>query len=688
MSANLVIRFEVIASESAVPPEAFDQEMIKVGRLASCQLHLDDQNVSRIHAAIQRGSDGYTVMDLGSTSGTYVNGEKVTKSEISSGDEIKFGDTVLRAFIEDASARVSVEAKTSWGDDGGAPPASAPVSAGTITTADGSSVEPYTLQGYYDDGGNYIPGYYDEAGEFHLGYGFYNESGDWEVSFGYYDPDGEWIATDSPVSAVAPGESDLGAEESWIFAGVRDKEVYQESFFNDRGGDTLEVARLWNDHVLDVVSPKDGEGVTIGSSNDARFPMEDPAIPDDLYPLVVAEAGGHTVNFTRDMGGLIQDGDRQMSLQEAIDSGFARGSAHASNSYSINLSSRTRVRLDVGSTTFLIHFTDMPVIIGGTWGIDTTPLPFLLTSAAAHILFLLLAMTWPDTAGSLNLDGFQASNRFVQLMIEPEQEEEELPDWLNNQGDEEAAAKHKGEEGQAGKEDSEQVDKKMAIQGPADNEDLELKRARDIEIASTAGIAGELQVASLWGTSDQSVGSDAIHALGNLQGDSFGEARGFGGLGLHGAGRGGGGVSERGIGLANVGTAGRGGGGRGGTSYGRGASDLGERSAAVPKIVPGNPTVQGSLDREIIRRVVRQHRQEIRNCYEQELQKNRNLAGRVMVRFTIQPNGSVANAIVRESSLNNATVESCMTRRIQRWVFPEPKGGGIVIVNYPFNLSS
>ena len=98
--------------------------------------------------------------------------------------------------------------------------------------------------------------------------------------------------------------------------------------------------------------------------------------------------------------------------------------------------------------------------------------------------------------------------------------------------------------------------------------------------------------------------------------------------------------------------------------------------------------MQGSLDREIIRRVVRQHRGEIKFCYEGELQKNKGLEGRVTVRFTISATGSVVSAVVKESTLNNAAVERCMTDKIRRWIFPEPKGGGIVMVNYPFNLSS
>jgi|GEM_PF-4592368 len=102
----------------------------------------------------------------------------------------------------------------------------------------------------------------------------------------------------------------------------------------------------------------------------------------------------------------------------------------------------------------------------------------------------------------------------------------------------------------------------------------------------------------------------------------------------------------------------------------------------------GAPAVMGSLDKNIIRRVVRQHRNEIRYCYEKELVKNPNLGGKVDVKFTVSPTGSVASAAVASSTLNNASVESCITKKIKRWKFPQPKGGGIVVVKYPFNFST
>ena len=43
-------------------------------------------------------------------------------------------------------------------------------------------------------------------------------------------------------------------------------------------------------------------------------------------------------------------------------------------------------------------------------------------------------------------------------------------------------------------------------------------------------------------------------------------------------------------------------------------------------------------------------------------------------------------AVVQKSTMNNRNVETCIAKAVRRWLFPKPKGGGIVIVSYPFVL--
>jgi TonB family protein len=56
----------------------------------------------------------------------------------------------------------------------------------------------------------------------------------------------------------------------------------------------------------------------------------------------------------------------------------------------------------------------------------------------------------------------------------------------------------------------------------------------------------------------------------------------------------------------------------------------------------------------------------------------------VAVLFTIDGSGSVSEANVAETSLDNSNTEQCMLARIRRWRFPEPQGGGLVTVNFPW----
>jgi pSer/pThr/pTyr-binding forkhead associated (FHA) protein len=68
-----------------------------IGRHRSCTLVIEDQTVSRRHAAIQRRGDEWVIEDLGSKNGTRVNGVPVTgEVVIEPGDVLGFGASVLR----------------------------------------------------------------------------------------------------------------------------------------------------------------------------------------------------------------------------------------------------------------------------------------------------------------------------------------------------------------------------------------------------------------------------------------------------------------------------------------------------------------------------------------------------------------------------------------------------------------
>jgi hypothetical protein len=110
-----------------------------------------------------------------------------------------------------------------------------------------------------------------------------------------------------------------------------------------------------------------------------------------------------------------------------------------------------------------------------------------------------------------------------------------------------------------------------------------------------------------------------------------------------------------------------------------------ESSASCPQIAQG---AHGTMDKEMIRLVIRSHLDEIRACYERKLLTIPTLQGRVMVQFVIDGNGTVAATTVQSSTFNEAEVDSCITGAVRGWHFPQPCGGGIVIVSYPFVLKT
>ena len=233
-----------------------------------------------------------------------------------------------------------------------------------------------------------------------------------------------------------------------------------------------------------------------------------------------------------------------------------------------------------------------------------------------------------------------------------------------------AVARHQGQEGQAGSK-------------TAPRRDARAERARDERsIVASSGLLKALGAGK--GASDVfgvALEKGVKDAMGHLTGPRAGEARGDGGMGLKSLGGTGGGGDGSGLGLARIGTNGIGG---GLARYGEGKGGLHGKETAEIGLGPGKPVVVGSIDPELIRKVVHDHRAQIRTCYETQLTSSPNLAGKVVSAWTIDPTGLVTEAHTQESTLHDKTVETCVASKIKTWRFPIPKGGGEVFVTYPF----
>jgi hypothetical protein len=98
--AKVPLSFKIFKGEQLVREERLTLSVIKLGKVPSAHLKLDDETVSRMHAIIEvNGPGDVSIIDLGSTKGTFVNGQKVNKAKLMSGDTILVGETRIELTI-------------------------------------------------------------------------------------------------------------------------------------------------------------------------------------------------------------------------------------------------------------------------------------------------------------------------------------------------------------------------------------------------------------------------------------------------------------------------------------------------------------------------------------------------------------------------------------------------------------
>jgi Zn-finger nucleic acid-binding protein len=95
------VAFEIRSTGQPPRVVTVKTDIIKIGRLASAHVHLDDPTASRLHAVVEVSDTIVRLIDLGSNQGTLVNGQRVNHAPLASGDTIEVGASVLRVTFSD-----------------------------------------------------------------------------------------------------------------------------------------------------------------------------------------------------------------------------------------------------------------------------------------------------------------------------------------------------------------------------------------------------------------------------------------------------------------------------------------------------------------------------------------------------------------------------------------------------------
>ena len=97
-SGSIVSGFPVLVSCNRARSHdiVLDKDELLIGKIQGVvDIYMNGQNVSRIHAKVFRNQEGYGIVDMGSTNGTYVNGEQITERKrvfLKEGDEVQLAD--------------------------------------------------------------------------------------------------------------------------------------------------------------------------------------------------------------------------------------------------------------------------------------------------------------------------------------------------------------------------------------------------------------------------------------------------------------------------------------------------------------------------------------------------------------------------------------------------------------------
>jgi TonB family protein len=408
--------------------------------------------------------------------------------------------------------------------------------------------------------------------------------------------------------------------------------------------DGLMLRFNWGERRLHSVllRPDAASGFTVGSARGVDFACGD--VQGIERFSLVPRGETRTVRFVRGMQGTLWHGDDALSLAQAIEGGEA---VVDGDGYALTLGGGDAVRLELSGLSVEALPVRVPERVAGD-PLESLDLRLLNIFGVVFVVAMIaIASAVADESSDAFADDDVGRTQSLAHFVVTPPPPPSRPKAVQK-APEQAEAQRSQQQASAAS-----------------------TRAEKPHPAKSGGDVAKQVGQALKGVLSGIGDAPALNGLGGLQAVAAGPGGGFGGLSLRGDVSGGPGGNPFRIGDS---------GGRGG--YGPGtAVSLGKKTVTKVEITP-DETVCIGIDRELVRRAIHAHHNEIRYCYDVALTRNPQLRGKASVKFVINGSGTVSTASIVDSSAHE--LDDCITSRVKTWVFPMPRGGGTAIITYPF----
>jgi len=658
-NASNLVSFQVLGYFKNLKTGVFPKGRILVGRSESCDLCVPEDSVSAVHAVIEIFDNKAVIYDMNSTNGTFVNGEKIIVKEISFGDKFSLGRVDIRIL--------------KYSSDNTLPP--------VLETLEPSSGKASPVAHKLN-----------------------------QISTKNLPELPQSVLTTNIPEIVYPLSSDPKAEFSeYIF---EDKEEIYPIFKYDHLANSVEVIILYKDHIysVDYLPEKNGNyfisGLLRGNSH-VEFPYLNKT---EKYEFISVNTGNIVVKNLPGFDLFIISDKKSKSISpisevELAHNDIVRLSKNDLQIFVRNVSSPPKVaaapilKRDPDFQKYL--FTFLFFVLCLSVGLNVIELPEdekedeLAPERLATILYkqpLTLSNTKAVEKTELAENKIQKAPdkpAVEKKVVEETKQDIKKPDVVETKvqnkkpdpGIATAQEKKIVKQGQnqfkpessAAPKKENQVRPNELLKQAATSSFSNLKTSGHVEVYKSADFKSSISSLVAKGGS-----------LTGLQNKGLSGASGS----LSGA------TSSLGAGTGNLKTAeistNQGslvGATSGAISNSKGAEGLSSKRAVYTAGIPSETVVLGSMDPDIIRKILLDHLPQFRYCYQKELERlGSEVSGVVKLNFIIGASGYVSQAGVDGSSPLPVDVKKCVVGVLRGISFPEPNGGGTVEVRQPMNF--